>query len=133
MGLEPKLSFPKLVESPRQPSRTYRLDMETGEITSQIDGREAIEQFITKAILTIRYHFPIYSADYGCEIQSLFGRGFHERMIRSEIVRMIQEAILYDDRIERVYDFDMSAVNGEVHITFQVDTIEGIISYKGVI
>ncbi|MET3292264.1 DUF2634 domain-containing protein [Brevibacillus fluminis] len=133
MGLEPTISFPKLTQNTRQPSRTYRLDMETGEISEQIDGKAAIEQFITKAILTIRYHFPIYSADYGCEIQSLFGRGFHERMIRSEIVRMIQEAILYDDRIERVSDFEMSAVGDEVYISFQAETVEGIISYKGVI
>ncbi|MGE5704736.1 MAG: DUF2634 domain-containing protein [Clostridia bacterium] len=133
MGLEPKLSFPKLTTVTQQPSRTYRLDLETGEISGLIDGKEAIEQFISKAILTIRYNFPIYSADYGCEIQSLFGRGFHERMIRAEIVRMIQEAIMYDDRIKHVSEFDMTADNDEVSVSFQVDTVEGIINYKGVI
>ncbi|WP_139489374.1 DUF2634 domain-containing protein [Brevibacillus dissolubilis] len=133
MALEPDLVFPQIIENVRQPSKTYQLDIETGEITARIDGRQAIEQFITKAIHTIRFHVPIYSPDYGCEIQSLFGRGFSERFIRAEIVRMVTEALIYDDRIERVSDFEVKAEADEVYLSFRVDTVEGVIHYKEVI
>ncbi|WP_139491794.1 DUF2634 domain-containing protein [Brevibacillus dissolubilis] len=133
MGLAPKIAFPTSVNDRVQPSKTYHLDIETGEITQMVDGLEAIQQFITKAVHTIRYHFPIYSHDYGCEIKNLLGRGFSERFIKSEIVRMITEALIYDDRIEKVYDFDITSEEDSVYVAFQVMTSEGTINYKGVI
>lgn len=133
MGLEPAISFPVIYDEQIQPSRTYSFDMETGEIGPQIDGYAAIVQFITKAVHTIRYQSPIYSGDYGCEIQNLLGRGFSERFIKAGIIRMIREALIYDDRIERVYDFEMEPVGDDIFITFKVDTVEGMVNYKGLI
>ncbi|MGC5326428.1 DUF2634 domain-containing protein [Brevibacillus sp. SYSU BS000544] len=132
MGLSPNIHFPTILDTQPQPSKTYKLDIETGEIGEKLDGRKAIEQFITKAIHTIRHHFSIYSDDYGCEIKNLFGKGFSDRFIKTEIVRMVTEAIIYDDRIDRVYDFEIVPDNDEVYISFSVDTVEGIIPYKGV-
>ena len=37
---------------------------------------EAIKVWIYKAIKTNRYQHEIYSWDYGCEIESLIGKGF---------------------------------------------------------
>lgn len=133
MGLIPDIRFPSIIDSKPEPSKTYRFDLETGEIGEQIDGYAAIQQFISKAIQTIRFHYPIYSDDYGCEIEHLLGKGFSEGFIKVEMVRMITEALIYDERIERVYDFDITSVHDEVNIAFKVDTIEGIISYRGVV
>lgn len=131
--LTPNIQFPNIYRPETQPSKTYKFDMETGRIGGKIDGREAIEQFIRKTIHTIRYAFPIYSDDEGCEIRDLFGRGFTEKFIRSEIVRMVTEAIIYDDRIDRVHSFDFYAEDDAVYISFTVDTVEGTIDIKEVI
>ncbi len=132
MGLTPDIRFPSVIDSKPDPSKTYRLDLETGEIGEQIDGYAAIQQFISKAIQTIRFQYPIYSDDYGCEMVLLLGRGFSEGFIKVEMMRMITEALIYDERIERVYDFEITSVQEEVNIAFKVDTVEGIISYRGV-
>ena len=126
MPILPDIEFPsdEIYES-KQPSRTYKIDFITGKIYSEkIDGKEAIKQFILKAILTPRYKYLIYSEDYGCEIRSLIGKGFTPEFIASEIQRMVTEAIIYDDRIEDVYDFEVVINDDYIYISFKVDTNE---------
>ncbi|WP_252503286.1 DUF2634 domain-containing protein [Sporosarcina sp. Marseille-Q4943] len=133
MALTPDVSFPTIFTREPLPSKTYRLDIETGVVSKVIDGEEAIRQFITKAILTVRYAFTIYSDDYGCEIRSLLGKGLSDHFVRSEIKRMIIDALIYDDRIERVYDFSFLLTDDELYINFSVDTVEGTFAIKEVI
>lgn len=112
------------------PSMTYGFDFDTGEISNIIDGIDAIEQFIQKAIVTIRFNFVIYSDQYGCEISDLFGKGFSEGFIQSEIERVIREALIYDDRIEDVNSFVVTIDGDTVYITFTVQTTQGTLNQK---
>ncbi|XID92488.1 DUF2634 domain-containing protein [Paenibacillaceae bacterium WGS1546] len=87
------------------PSRTYRLDVQTGVIAGMIDGLEAVRQAAFKILQTERFRHLIYSADYGSEAMSLIGR---DRFIyRSELKRTIEEALLQDDRIVAVEGMDI--------------------------
>lgn len=128
----PQVEYPDIITSIVEPSKTYKLDLITGTISHQIDGYEALKQFISKSINTIRFNYLIYSVtdddDYGCEIKSLFGKGFTDGFIESEIIRMVTEAIIYDDRISNVYDFTVSNIDDGVFVSFSVDTVEGIMS-----
>jgi len=136
VSILPEVEYPEIITNVVEPSKTYKLDLITGVISYQIDGYEALKQFISKSINTIRFNYRIYDIteddDYGCEIKSLFGKGFTDDFIESEIIRMVTEAIVYDDRISSVYDFTVSNIDDGVFVSFSVDTVEGIMSIEEV-
>ncbi|WP_010279864.1 DUF2634 domain-containing protein [Paenibacillus senegalensis] len=92
---------------PRQkPSRTYRILPDQRRISGKVDGLEAVKQAVAKILRTERYEYLIYSFNYGSELKSLIGG---DRLyVQSEMARRIKEALLQDDRIENVTDFDWS-------------------------
>jgi phage baseplate assembly protein W len=110
-----------------QPSRTYSLNFDTGEIGGIIDGYAAIEQFIRKAIATPRFHYPIYSDDYGCEIESLIGQDISQELLEQEVERFITEALIYDERIAAVSGFEITRDSEKLYVSFLVTTIDGLI------
>ncbi|MCK8487125.1 DUF2634 domain-containing protein [Paenibacillus sp. MBLB2552] len=114
------------VKPEKLPSRTYALDFETGQVVERIiDGTEAIRQFIRKAIQTARYRYLIYNSQYGCEIESLLGQDISQQLLKSEITRVITEALQEDDRVASVDQFQIVRENDKLFVTFTVHTTEG--------
>ncbi|MGG1445000.1 DUF2634 domain-containing protein [Brevibacillus laterosporus] len=109
-----------------QPTLTYSLDFDTGEIGGMIDGETAIRQLIRKVIMTARFRFPIYDGEYGCELVDLIGQDLPMELLRSEIPRVITEALIYDDRIDDVYDFEIEREADKLFVSFYVDTTDGL-------
>ena len=107
-----------------QPSKNYKLDIEHDVINGTCDGYEAMKQVIYKILNTERYHNIIYSWNYGIELQDLFGEPV--AYVCSELERRITEALMQDDRIEAVnnFEFDISEKR-TVKVTFTVHTIFG--------
>lgn len=110
-----------VTETDVEPSRTYALDLDSGAVGGVIDGREAIRQFILKAILTSRFHFTIYDSDYGCELEDLIGQDVPMELLETEIPRVITEALIYDDRIDDVYGFDITKEASDLFVSFYVE------------
>jgi hypothetical protein len=110
-----------------QPSRTYALDFETGEVGGIIDGEAAIRQAIRKAIMTARFRYPIYGYEhlYGCELEDLIGQDLPIELLNAEIPRLISEALLVDDRITDVYNFTITREGDGLYVSFFVDTADG--------
>lgn len=126
MALEPDITYPDDSIDEVEPSKTFKLDLNTGEITSVfIDENEAIKQFIHKSIQTVRYQCEIYSDDVGCEAKSLFGQDFSDEFIQSEMERMIREALIYDERIDDVDEFTISLDDDKAFVSFTVHTSSG--------
>lgn len=98
------------IEAEQQPSLTYRIDFEQGRVVGMVDGLEAVKQAVYLIMQTERYEHLIYSPDYGSELKGLVGK--EPAFIRSEMKRRITEALLQDDRIEDVADFEIE-VNGD--------------------
>lgn len=108
---------------PPAPSKTYRLGKE--EIGGLIDGEEALKQFIVKAMGTARYRFLIYDDQYGSELDDLIGDDFSPELLQAEIPRIIREALVYDDRIEDVVDFEITRDSNKLYVGFRVVTTDG--------
>lgn len=109
------------------PSKTYSFDMDTGAIGGFIDGREAIRQFVRKAIATARFRFIVYDSQYGSELEDLIGQDVSLPLLQAEIPRVIREALIYDDRINDVTNFVIDRAGDAVHVSFTVETVEGVI------
>lgn len=112
------------VEFKLQPSYTYEMNVVDEKIIGNTTGIQAVEQAIYKILGTERYKTPIYSWNYGVELADLFG--MPSNYCIPEIERRVTEALLMDDRISRVYDFEFSIPKKRVILTkFKVDTTEG--------
>ncbi len=88
-----------------------------------VTGKEALKIYIVKALKTVRYRYPIYSWDYGCEIEDILGKTFSKEVIESEIKRMIIDALIYDDRIEEVGGFEVELDDEQLRVSFRVKTV----------
>ena len=106
-----------------QPSQTYFLDIENGRIRGVTDELDAVRQAVYLMLNTERYDYLIYSWDYGVELKELAGE--QKEYAYPEIKRCITEALLQDDRITAVDDFEFEAGKKSVHVKFTVTTIYG--------
>lgn len=112
------------LEVKKQPSKNYKMHIDQKIISGFCDDLETMRQVIYKILNTERYQHIIYSWNYGIETVDLFGEPV--TYVCPELQRRITEALIQDDRIESVdnFEFDTSA-KGTVKATFTVHTIFG--------
>lgn len=107
-----------------QPSFTYKMQTKGSILCGYTDGLEAVKQAIFKIIMTERYQYIMYSWNYGIELLDLFGKPM--TYVCPELKRRISEALLGDDRIQSVDNFEFDfPQKGVVHVTFIAHTVFG--------
>lgn len=118
-----------ILEEQIQPSRTYHLDLVRKRVTSMIDGPDAIIQAVRKILYTERYAYVIYSSQYGVELDRLIGQEYD--FIVSDIKRTLTEALLVDNRITGLENFEMEKTGLDtMEVNFLVNSIEGEINFS---
>jgi hypothetical protein len=100
----------RYVKAAQQPSLTWKLDVERGRAMGMVNGLDAVKQAVFCILQTERFEYLIYASDHGFESRGLVGA--NPAIIRSELKRRITEALLQDDRITGVTNFDIE-INGE--------------------
>lgn len=83
----------------KQPNLTYRIG-ET-QASGKISGLEAVKQAILCILSTERYSNPIYSDNYGVELEKYQDKDFN--YISSTIENTLREALMQDDRVKDVF------------------------------
>lgn len=107
-----------------EPTHTYKMDILKCTVSGYSDGLEAMKQTIHKILCTERFQYLIYSGNYGLELIDLYGQPVS--YVCPELERRITEALLWDDRIQSVDDFQFHLPNkGEICVIFTVHTIFG--------
>lgn len=102
-------------------NHTYRLTKEN--VKGRVNGLEALKQAIYKVLATEQYEYPIYSFNYGIAWKELVGE--ERPYVRAEMKRMIQEALMQDDRIREVDGFKFAFSGDTCQCTFNVSSIYG--------
>lgn len=111
------------IEETTQPSYTYYLDIENNRIRGYVDELDSVKQAIYLILNTERYVWLIYSWNYGREFDNLIGQSMD--LVLPELKRLIQEALLQDDRIESVDNFNFNIGDKYIHVIFTAYTIYG--------
>lgn len=106
--------------------KTYKVS--PCKIEGYVDDLEALKQAIYKVLDTEQYEYPVYSFSYGIAWKELIGE--EQPYVRAEMKRMIQEALLRDDRIKEVDGFDFSFTGDTCQCSFQVSSIYGDIAIE---
>jgi len=116
-NIDVELSLDESIET----SRTYKIS--GNKIQGFTDELEALKQAIYKVLNTERYEYPIYSFNYGIELENLIGKD--PVYVQIELKRRIRECLLRDDRITEVDNFKFEVNGDEIKCTFDVHSIFG--------
>ena len=113
------------------PSRTFKMNHDTLTITGTVDQIRAVEQAVFLILNTERYFWLIHSWNYGVELHGLIGKPVD--FCLPEIERRVREALLQDDRITAVQNFEFEVNKKQVLTTFTVISIFGAINTEMVV
>lgn len=128
------IAINEVTEAEEKPSLTYKLDLDKGRILGKVDGLEAVNQAIRKAIITPRFKCLIYDNQYGSEIQySVLAKDATPEFIEAVIPGFVKDALKPDTRILEVYDFEFEYIGDGAFIHFKADTIFGETTFEEVI
>lgn len=105
------------------PSGTWYIDFDEKVVTTPISGLESVRQAAVLAINTERYEHNIFSHQYGVELLDLFGE--NQQYVMSEVKRRIEEALMQDDRIISVDNFEYTRTKRALHVAFLVTSDAG--------
>ena len=105
------------------PSKTWRVDPNTGRLAGFTDGVKAMAQAVEIALSIRRFRWQIYTPNAGHEIEVM---GYDFAAARVRLTTQIREALLQDDRITDVTDFTFTETEpGSMLVGFTVRTIFG--------
>lgn len=113
------------------PSKTFRLNHNNLTVTGTIDQIQAVEQAVFLILNVERYQWLIFSWNYGVELHNLIGKD--PEYCLPEIERRVREALLQDDRITAVQNFQFKINKKQVLTTFTVVSIFGEINVEKVV
>ena len=117
----PNVSIFKLkIAETNHPTKTYKINIDKESIKGYTDGLDAIVQAVYLILSTERYKHIIYSWDYGVELLDLIGKPMS--YVIADLPRRIKEALLTDNRITDVVDFEFTKKGKQLHTTFTVVT-----------
>lgn len=120
------LPIAEVEETQEAPSKTYSLDLDNGRIIGMIDGIDAVNQAIRKAIITPRFKCLIYDNQYGSEIEdAIIANDATQEYIETVIEGFVTDCLKPDTRIISIYDFSVEIKNDSVFVSFKADTIFG--------
>ena len=107
------------IEIIKDPSLSYRLDLDKGRVRKYVDNLDSIRQAIYKILNTERYTYIAYNWQYGIELNDLLGKP--KLLAKAVLPDRIKEALIVDDRIEDVKDFSFKDISKtELEVTFCV-------------
>ena len=81
-----------------------------------VEKNEALKVWIYYALLIPRFTWVAYSTDYGQEIYTLIGRYLSGELLKSELKRFIEEALLCNPYLTSLSDFDIQRQGAKVNI-----------------
>ena len=109
----------QLLDVPKE----YGIDFSTGQLTGKIvEGKEAIKVWIWNCLKTQRFRYPIYSWDYGTDLEQYIGQTVSEEFLNADCEDEIREAMLVNPYITDIEDFTADFRSARLNISFTAVT-----------
>ena len=90
-----------------------------------ITGKEAVLVWAWKARHEQKYSYPIYSWNYGCQLESLIGQTVSEELKQSEAMRYVRQTLTENPYITDVKEVSVSFTNDVLSISCILNTRYG--------
>lgn len=102
------------------PGVTYRLNYEDMTIEGVVDEIESLKQTIYCILQSERFACEIYSDNYGLERAEMIGQPLE--FVFAETEEYIKEALMQDDRIIEVNNFEFTEQGNSLFVSFEVES-----------
>lgn len=110
-----------------QPSKTYKVKWFDKHIDGIVDDYDAVYQAVQKILNTERAAYPIYTSNYGVELERLIGKDLS--FVKTDLPRILNEALTADERVLGIQNLNiLSAEGADLEVEFEVKTIFGTLS-----
>lgn len=109
-----------------QPSLTWQKDPVTLRLRGRCDNYEAVRQAVEAIVSVERFHWQIYSPNFGMELDGLLGT--EPGYAASELRRRLSDAFLPDSRILGIADFSYTFQDSVLSASVTVSTVFGPVS-----
>lgn len=107
----------------QQNTQTFGITLPTNIIVSKIDGLDALRQSIYLKLSIEADQYIIYPYTYGIKLLDLFGMPSY--YVVAVLPNRIKEALMDDDRITDISDFEFEVNKNKVYVKFVVHSIYG--------
>lgn len=111
--------------------KTYYINFDKNRIQGEIDGLQAVRQSVICMLETERYAYLIHTWQYGASLEHYVGKSYD--YVTADIGREITETLMTDDRILEVDGFEFEQIEDNLKISFNVNTVYGMIEESVVI
>lgn len=108
------------IEHIKAPSGGWKLSADMTKCGAKVAGLDELKQCIYFMMSTEPNHFIIYNQDYGVGLVDLIGQPMD--FVMAELQLRITNALLKDDRIYSVYDFDFNQNGRSLAVSFTVSS-----------
>lgn len=98
------------------PNKTWKISDNI--LAGFIDGNYAINQSLNLRLKNILGEHMIYSHTYGSEINSILGESYD--MICLKLPNIIEQSLVFDDRVTGVDNFEFARDNDNIFVKFRV-------------
>ena len=110
-------------ETVQEIPKEYGIDFKTGQLTGKIvEGKEAIKVWIWNCLKTQRFRYPIYSWDYGADLEQYIGQTVSEEYLNTDCESEIKAALMVNPYIEGISDFSAEIRKEHLTLAFKVET-----------
>lgn len=110
----------------RQPSQTWYINQTTNRIQGEMDGLAAVTQAVDIILHVERFRWQIFSPSSGMQWGGLIGQD--PGYVASEMQRRMRDALLMDDRITGISNFDYTISGNSMTVDVTVQTVYGEVS-----
>lgn len=87
--------------------------------------KSAYKFWVTKCLLTERYKYMAYDTDFGIEIEEIIRSNYDREIAESELIRVITEGLMVDERTLGVEDFEFEWNGDSTYVTFAIESVFG--------
>lgn len=111
--------------------KEYGVDFETGQMTGGIvTEKEAVKVWIWNMLHTERFRYPIFSWNYGVELEQYIGQGFTQEYLMFDLETMLQEAFEENPYISGIEQFEVSFKKDRLQVELTVQTVFGEVNVR---
>lgn len=110
------------------PTNTFYADSRTRHIIGMADGYKAIKQAVEIIVNCERFHWQIYSTNFGVQWKGLIGND--SDFIAADLQKRLNDAFSADERITGVSNFKYEMHGDVFSAEFTVDTVYGGVIQK---
>lgn len=112
-------------------AREYKWDFENDEFMLKdgkfiiVEGIEAVKVWVYKALKVAKSRYPIYSDEYGNNLERLIGKQQSSGFVRSQGQRYLRECLLINPYIRDVKNITVEFDNDVLKLSFTIETVYG--------